>query len=1707
RSVRIRTTDNGAPNRNFEKAFTINVTNANDTPTDIALSNSSVAENTAQGTDVGNLSTTDQDTADTFTYTLVAGAGSTDNGDFQINGSTLEVKNPLNFEAGATRSVRIRTTDNGTGNLTFEKPFSITITNVNDAPTDIALNDTTTVEHSPQGTGIGTFSTTDEDTPAQTFTYSFATGNGINDADNGKFQITGNQLEHNATDLSVGTYSIFVRSTDSGSPAEHFDKQFTITVNPPNAAPVVDLDSATGGNDSTASFTEDSPAVSIEPNATVTDADNANLQSAEVKITNLQNGASESLSATVGGTGINATYTPGTGTLALTNTATVAQYEQVLKTVKYDNTSNTPGTTARAIEVKAFDGIDNSITHTATVSVAANNDAPVNSVPGAQTTNEDTSKTLSTANANAISISDVDAGGSDVKLTLSVSNGTLTLADTTGLTFTGGTANGQASLIFTGTISAINAALGNGLTYQPNANFNTSDTLAVTTDDQGNTGGGGAKTDSDNVTLNITADNDAPNTTVPGAQSVDEDTDLTFNTANSNLISTVDVDANPDDIRVTLAATNGKMTLATTAGLTPPINDGTSNVTVEGTVAEVNAALDGMKYRGNLNYFGSDTLSVNTTDLGHNPAPAKTDSDSVAITVNPVNDAPVADDENFNGANSAVGNTTFVGNSPGDGAPSTPDPTDTSPVTDRPHKTISGDILAGDTDVDDPTSSLTVSSGTVSSANAPGTNNVTIEPDGDFTFEPEPSASCTDPTDSFDYTVSDGHLGTTDTGTVTIALSGCVWYVNNDDAQGDGGTSEKPFNTLAQAETASGNNHSTFVYDGNNTSSGYDTGITLNSGEKLIGEAADLIAGTPAATLHSADAANRPTLTDTTADVVELDDGNEVKGLGIDPEGGGGIFGGSGDVAGTIDDVVINDAGIAATQPGLELNTTTGTWNISNLDVDVKNGATGVQLLNAGTVNFAPSGTISISSIGGKALGASSTNMGAGSEFDDLTATGSSAGGVTMTSTSGTTSLGNGSANDLALATTGGTAAALELTNAGTVNVPGAGTSNLSATNAGPAIDVQGTTVTALSFDDVDSSNSASDGIRLSGLGTGTFAANSSSTIDGASGAAVNVSGGSGAITFPGTINNGPGTTASISGRTGGSVTLSGPITETGDADAAQENGGVVLSGNSGGSTDITNATKTFNTGEDHAILMGTSDGHTLNITNGTLDIDTTSGKGIEATTSGTLNVTGSGNTIDTGSGKGLNVTNTDVGAANPLTFQSISGNGANAGILLNNTGSNNALTVVSTGSGTCDPTGTSGCTGGTITNTTGGDDSGSTPVGTAVVLKDTKGVSLTRVHLSNNSNYGIRGTTVNGLTLANTVINGTNGTSALTANKDSSSRFDNLTGTVSVTNTEMSGGYVSNFLVNNTAGSLSSTMTNFKSGTLDATGGDDAVQVEGLGTASVDVTMTGSTITTATGDLFQYDADGTGGGDLVFTGNALTNNEPSIAVGGGGVALTGGATGPATLDIENSSFRDSLTNAITIIKSRDNSGGSGNFSGTINNNQIGVAATPNSGSVEGDGMEITNEGHGNMTLAITNNIIRQYNSSGMQFVAGGGIADTGQFNLNISGNTIGNPGTTPTITLLQGIRIDSGVTAGDTFATCANFGANAITGSSDAANKDFRLVVNQNTTIRLPGYGGAATDGAAVAAFVAGKVGGGAQGTAVANAPGTFTGTGATCP
>src|SRR5205085_9396491 len=70
--------------------------------------------------------------------------------------------------------------------------------------------------------------------------------------------------------------------------------------------------------------------------------------------------------------------------------------------------------------------------------------------------------------------------------------------------------------------------------------------------------------------------------------------------------------------------------------------NGTSTVTVQGTIANINTALNGLTFLGNQDYNGAANVQIVTSDLGNTGSGGTlTDTDNVAITVNAVNDAPV----------------------------------------------------------------------------------------------------------------------------------------------------------------------------------------------------------------------------------------------------------------------------------------------------------------------------------------------------------------------------------------------------------------------------------------------------------------------------------------------------------------------------------------------------------------------------------------------------------------------------------------------------------------------------------------------------------------------------------------------------------------------------------------------------------------------------------------------------------------------------------------------------------------------------------------------------------------------------------------------------------------------------------------------------------------------------------------------------------
>ncbi|GJL51696.1 MAG: hypothetical protein NPIRA01_29230 [Nitrospirales bacterium] len=118
------------------------------------------------------------------------------------------------------------------------------------------------------------------------------------------------------------------------------------------------------------------------------------------------------------------------------------------------------------------------------------------------------------------------------------------------------------------------------------------------------------------ATVNVLV-NDPPVNSVPGAQVVNEDTALVFNSANSNLISIADGDAGSNPLRVTLTATNGTMTLSQITGLTFTTGDGTADATMvfEGTLTNINAALDGLSFLGDQDFNGAANIQITTDDL------------------------------------------------------------------------------------------------------------------------------------------------------------------------------------------------------------------------------------------------------------------------------------------------------------------------------------------------------------------------------------------------------------------------------------------------------------------------------------------------------------------------------------------------------------------------------------------------------------------------------------------------------------------------------------------------------------------------------------------------------------------------------------------------------------------------------------------------------------------------------------------------------------------------------------------------------------------------------------------------------------------------------------------------------------------------------------------------------------------------------------
>lgn len=118
-------------NNDFPMLTNLNISlSFNAAPTNISLSSSSIDENKASGSLVGSFSTTDSDSGDTHTYSLVSGSGDTNNSSFTISGTQLLTNAVFDYETKTSYSIRVQTTDSSSAS--YAKTFTISINDINE---------------------------------------------------------------------------------------------------------------------------------------------------------------------------------------------------------------------------------------------------------------------------------------------------------------------------------------------------------------------------------------------------------------------------------------------------------------------------------------------------------------------------------------------------------------------------------------------------------------------------------------------------------------------------------------------------------------------------------------------------------------------------------------------------------------------------------------------------------------------------------------------------------------------------------------------------------------------------------------------------------------------------------------------------------------------------------------------------------------------------------------------------------------------------------------------------------------------------------------------------------------------------------------------------------------------------------------------------------------------------------------------------------------------------------------------------------------------------------------------------------------------------------------------------------------------------------------------------------------------------------------
>ncbi|VIO68212.1 Endo-1,3-1,4-beta-glycanase ExsH [Bradyrhizobium ivorense] len=1609
------------------QTFTINVADvAPSTPVDADVATNTVVEGAANGTTVGITASATDVNGPAVTYSLT---GDTSGGAFTINATTGVISiaddTKVDYESsGGSYTVTVQASD---GTLTSSQAFVIAVTDVAPStPVDSDGGANQVAVSAPVGASVGiTAFSTDINGPNVTYSLVGDTSGGgfTIDPTTGKVTVADPSKIH----LADGSYDITVQSSDG---TLHSQQTFTIGV-VIDAAPVV-----TAGH--TLNYTENQAATAFDPAITVTDSDNANLTHATVQITGGYVNGQDVLAFTNTAT-ITGSFNAATGTLTLTGTDTVANYQAALASVTYFNSSDNPSAAARTVTIIANDGTLDSSPVTGTINVTPVNDPP-QVVAGhvlSYTENQ-----AATAIDPAITVSDVDnttLTGATIQITGNYANGqdVLAFVNTANITGSFNAATGTLTLSGTDTVANYQAALA-AVTYQ-NTSENPSG-LARTVTFVANDGA--ATSTPVTGTINVTPVNDAPATTAGG----------TLNYIENQVATAIDVSVNVTDVdsanlssatvQITGNYANGQDVLGFTNqnGITGVFNAATGTLTLSGSssVANYKAALDSVTYfNSSDNPSGLDrtvSFTVNDGSLNSNTSTS-------TIHVIPVNDAPSVN---------ATGTLAFTENQGPTAVASALTVTDVDTATlssatvQISANYVNGEDLLAFTNTANITGSFNAATGTLTLTGTDTVANyetalrsVTYNDNSD-----NPSTLARTVT----FTVDDGqaanHQSAGSAHTINVTAVDDAPVNNGVPASFtlmSGSSHNITGLSISDVDAAGGNDITTTL---TSAGGGIVNIAAVGGGAAITGNGTGVV--TLTGTIAQINASLAGTVTYTAADGATGSSTTTIT-MATNDHGHTGT-------GGPITDTDVIQVGVTqqvwfidqaqtitdATAPrGSQANPFT---DIHEFNISSGPGVNDIIYLKAGTytgegINLKDGQTLlgddqALSlpdPFGGPAIQIE-TSSGARPTINVTTAAdqgidlaqNNTIHGINITTASGTTGLddGNNSVGNLTI-------------------------DQMSITGSGQAVDIDQGGALNVSLGTVSSSGGAF-GVQLGGALTGSFTT-TGGTLSGHTTSEFDVNGGTGNISYAGTIGDGTGSSVSVASHTGGTVAFSGAITDGADA-----GGGVSLSGNTGS---------------------------TINFTGG-MTLSTGASSGFAATGGGTVNVTGT-NHITSTTGTALNVTGTTIGASG-LTFQDISANGAANGIVLNNTGTSGGLTVTGTGS-------TTG-SGGTIQNTTGDSislsstrgitlanmnitDAGANNAGNDnsnwIDASSVTNLTLTNMHATGSVGHGVNGNNITNLTITGGVFSG-GGADNDQANFNGF-ELHNLLGTSSITGTTFSNSNTIQFHVNNdtatnfagTPDQLTVSGTTWNNQTGPFAGDHLSVNSDTGGNFSLIVNNTSGQNTFVTGGTaVQATAGGTNGkmnADIsgVTSGGSLASNNFNTAM----VVIGETGTGIITYDIHNNT---SLGTGSVAIKVTHASAG-GTSTGKIRDNTITHIAGPGTDAVSVDVQGVGATG-GTGTVLIENNTITGNYQRGIHVQSGQGNA---VINATIDNNHL--TGTDTTGQGLQQIAVIAGISGGGSATTLRlnMFNNDVHNGAGATYTADYRLQNMSGNTFLLQDFAG----------------------------------------